>query len=292
MSRCSDPALGNGAWTLALQRPFELRWAAGSFEAGAGEAALAAPRAPARPHVRRAAVLAWEPVRWRQRRVAHRGQADRPAAGLDRTRGRRRSSPAPRCRATWCSTRSGTRSLGATPRLRAVAGAQQRRRHGAGGNARRHLRARAAGVRDARLSLTARARRSRCCCGGTASAAARREGRLATRLARGGGAGWYWPDSAPLAGALQRAAAAHRRLVAARAAGLALARIARRQSPIAGTKGDPQLSRHARRGRPGLAFGRRRHRAAGRAAARAPGRPARGDRRIPAARPPAATAAR
>ena len=62
------------------------------------------------------------------------GRLDRLAAGLDRAAWAGRSWPAPRSRATWCSTPNGMRAWGRRLRLRATAGTQPRRRDGAGGN--------------------------------------------------------------------------------------------------------------------------------------------------------------
>ncbi len=86
-----DPALGAGAWRLATRSPVSLKWTpgraaakpqavaagakstpkvtaaasnGGSFEAGAAEAVLTAPRGSGSTAAATSAVLAWQPVRW------------------------------------------------------------------------------------------------------------------------------------------------------------------------------------------------------------------------------------
>ncbi len=56
--RVDDPALGAGTWQLATRNAVPLKWAAGVFESGAGEAALKAPTQGA------PALIAWQPVKW------------------------------------------------------------------------------------------------------------------------------------------------------------------------------------------------------------------------------------
>jgi translocation and assembly module TamB len=190
-----DPTLGQGPWRLALRRPAPLRWAAGQFTLGAGEATLAAPVQGA------PAVLAWEPLRWRE--------------GELRTAGRLAGLPL-----AWAELLAGGALAGG-----AVAGdllfdgrwdlllgeqlrlsAELARRSGdlalqaeaADGTPARVQ----AGVREARLALEAQGEALRAELRWASERAGQATGRLATRLAREGGA-WAWPEAAPLDGRLQ-----------------------------------------------------------------------------------------
>ncbi len=83
----SDPSVGKGTWSLALQRAFDLRWSAGSFDSDAGQAVLTAPAQPNRA-AGQPAMLAWDPVRWRTGELRTAGRLDRFADGVARTGGR------------------------------------------------------------------------------------------------------------------------------------------------------------------------------------------------------------
>jgi translocation and assembly module TamB len=232
----SDPSLGKQPWTLALQRAFDWHWSAGRFEAGSGVALLKSPRAGDAP-----AEIAWEPVRW--------------GGGELHTSGRMTGLPLSWVELLGGSQLSGTAfggdmvfdgqwdaQLGAAVRVRASLARSRGDVSVLAETAEGHSVRVAAGVREARLAvesngdvLTATVRWDSEH-GGTA------DGRLTTRLARGGDSGWQWPDSAPLNGSLR--ARLPRigvwSLLAPpgwRLRGSLLADVA-----VAGTKGDPQLN--------------------------------------------------
>jgi len=230
----TDPAVGQGPWTLKLQAPIDWRGSAERFDAGAGQALLQAPH-PGGP-----AQLRWDALRWRD--------------GELHTAGRLQGLPL-----SWIETAGGAQltgsvvmgdlvfdaewdaTLGATPRVH-VALARSRgdltvMAETAGGQQARM----AAGVHDARLALeiqgesVALALLWRSERGGTA------DGKITTRLVHGE-EGWQWPQEAPLSGTV------HARLPRIgvwsllappgwRLRGALTADVA-----IAGTRADPHLS--------------------------------------------------
>jgi translocation and assembly module TamB len=237
-----DPAIGSGPWTLALQRPFDLRWAEGSFDAGAGQAALAAPRragAAAAPGV--PAVLAWEPVRWRSGELHTAGMlTGLPLAWIELVGGPQLAGSAlsgdMMFDAQWDA------SLGATPRLRAVLARSSgdltvlaETTQGTSARVR-------AGVRDASVSLTSEGDAVTVLLHWDSERGGNAQGRLATQLARGGGAGWYWPDSAPLSGSLSAQLPRIGVWSLLAPPGWRLRGSLATKVSIAGTRGDPQLS--------------------------------------------------
>jgi len=197
----SDPDMGTGTWTLGLQRPFDLRWSTGSFDAGAGQALLTA---PARPQAGgdAPAVLAWDPVRWRTGELRTAGRlTGLPLAWLELVGGPQLAGSA--LSGDMVFDAQWDASLGATPRLRAslvrsrgdvtvlaetAQGASTRVR---------------AGVREARLSLVSEGQAVTASLRWDSERGGTADGQLATRLARGGAAGWHWPDNAPLSGRLR-----------------------------------------------------------------------------------------
>ncbi len=240
----SDPAMGTGTWTLSLQRAFDIRWSAGSFDAAAGEALLTA---PARPQAGRAtasdapAVLAWEPVRWRSGELRTAGRlTGLPLAWLEIVGGPQLAGPA--LSGDMVFDAQWDASLGATPRLRASV-ARSRGDLMVLGEAADGASTRVgAGVRDARLSLVGEGEAVTASLRWDSERAGTADGQLATRLARGGALGWHWPDDAPLSGKLraQLPRIAVWSLLAPpgwRLRGSLDADVA-----IAGTRADPQLS--------------------------------------------------
>ncbi len=239
----SDPAAGTGTWTLRSQRPFELRFLAGSFDATAGEALLSAPprqvdrgRAALRP-----TVLTWEPVRWRTGELRTAGKlTGLPLAWAELIGGPQLAGSALAgdmvFDAQWNAT------LGNVPRIEASiarsSGDVSILAETADGNSTRVR----AGVREARLSLASQGENVTATLvwdserGGTA------KGRVVTRLTQGGAAGWEWSDNAPLSGSLDARlprigvwsllAPPSWRLRGSMVADLT----------VGGTKGDPQLS--------------------------------------------------
>ena len=247
-----DPAIGPGPWNLALRRGFELRWApGGSFEAGAGEAVLTAPPLPARATAAAAgsaarppasqAVLSWGPVRYGSGQLQTTGRLSGlplqwielfggpqltggPLSGdlvfdgeWDATLGQNLRLKASLVRTGGDLTLLADTLDGATTRVRA-------------------------GVREARVTLSSEGDAVTLALRWDSERAGSAEGRLATRLTRGGDAGWEWPESAPLSGNLRAQlprigvwsllAPPGWRLRGSLAADLA----------VAGTRSDPQLT--------------------------------------------------
>lgn len=188
-----EPALAAGDWSLRLQQPLAVRIAGTRLETGAGQALLTAPvrSGPAQ------AGVAWDPIRW--------------GAGELQTAGRLTGLPM-----AWLSLVGQVpptgdlvfdgqwdARLGAGLRLRAslarVRGDISMLAETAEGTPARV----AAGVREARLDLDSSGDAVNLQLRWDSERAGTLDGRLSTRLARGGAAGWRWPDDAPLSGRLQ-----------------------------------------------------------------------------------------
>jgi translocation and assembly module TamB len=192
----TDPSLGKDAWTLSLQRAVDWRWASTRFESGAGAALLKSPRANDAP-----AQLVWEPVRWGGGELRTAGRLiGLPLAWIELVCGPQLAGSAVTgdmvFDAQWDA------QLGATPRIRASLVRSRGDVMVLAENAEGHSVRVAAGVREARLAVESNGDAVTATLrwdsehGGTA------DGRLATRLARGGATGWQWPDGAPLEGSL------------------------------------------------------------------------------------------
>jgi translocation and assembly module TamB len=199
----SDPAIGAGEWSLALQRPFDLRWSAGSFDAGAGQAALAAPKRNAAGAGNEApATLAWDPVRWHQGELRTAGKlTGLPLAWVELIGGPQLAGTAVSgdmvFDAQWDA------NLGAAPRIRASLARSRGDLSVLAETAQGTSIRVSAGVREARLSLTSEGDAVTALLRWDSERGGSAEGRLQTRISRGGAAGSYWPDSAPLSGSLQ-----------------------------------------------------------------------------------------
>jgi translocation and assembly module TamB len=193
----ADPSLGKDAWSLALQRAFDWRWSAGRFEAGAGSALLKSPRAGDAP-----AQIAWDPVRWGGGELHTSGRMNGlPLAWIELAGGPQLAGTA--VSGDMVFDAQWEAHLGATPRIRASLARSRGDVTVLAENAEgRNVRV-AAGVREARLALESNGEVVTATLrwdsehGGTA------DGRLTTRLVRGGTAGWQWPDGAPLNGSLR-----------------------------------------------------------------------------------------
>ncbi|MEJ6022212.1 translocation/assembly module TamB domain-containing protein [Ramlibacter sp. PS4R-6] len=192
-----DPSLGPSAWALALQRAVDWRWAAGRFEAGAGQASLKSPRAKDAP-----AQLAWEPVRFGGGELQTAGRiSGLPLGWIELFGGPQLSGSAVTgdmmFDAQWDAR------LGATPHIRASLARASGDVTVLAENAEGRSVRVPAGVREARIAVETSGDAVTATLrwdsehGGTA------EGRLATRLSRGGATGWQWPDNAPLNGQLR-----------------------------------------------------------------------------------------
>lgn len=200
-----DPAIGAGAWRLASQRAFDLRWspAGRSLDASAGQAVLSAPElgtaaSPAQ------AVLAWDPVRW--------------GGGELRTSGRLTGLPL-----GWLELAGGPQLAGSALSGDMVFDAQWDARLGRTVKLDASLaRSRGditvlaetvqgissrvpAGVRDARLTLASQGAQVTLSLRWDSERAGVAEGTLVTQLSPGGAAGWQWPADAPIDASLRAA---------------------------------------------------------------------------------------
>lgn len=232
----ADPSLGKDPWSLALQRAFDWRRSAGRFEAGAGAALLKSPRANDAP-----AQIAWDPVRWGGGELQTAGRVSGlPLAWLELVGGSQLAGTAVSgdmvFDAQWDA------HLGATPRIRASLARSRGDVTVLAENAEgRNLRV-AAGVREARLAIESVGEAVTATLrwdsehGGTA------DGRLTTRLARGGTAGWQWPDGAPLDGSLRARLPRIGVWSLLAPPGWRLRGSLMADVNVSGTKGDPQLN--------------------------------------------------
>jgi translocation and assembly module TamB len=237
----SDPAVGAGTWNLNLQRAVDLRWSQGSFDAGAGQALLAAPRRPAPANADAPAVLAWEPVRWRTGELRTAGKlTGLPLAWLELAGGPQLAGSA--LSGDMLFDAQWDASLGATPRIRASLARSRgditvlaETAQGTSARVR-------AGVREARLSLTSEGEALTALLRWDSERGGTADGRLVTRLARGGAAGWQWPDAAPLSGSLRAQLPRIGVWSLLAPPGWRLRGSLATQVTFTGTKGDPQLA--------------------------------------------------
>jgi translocation and assembly module TamB len=233
----SDPAVGNGPWTLKLQAPFDWRWSAGHFEGGAGRALLHAPRAAA------PAQLVWNALRWSGGELHTAGRLQGlPLAWIELAGGAQLDGSAVMgdlvFDAEWDA------ALGATPRVRASLVRSRGDLTVQAETAQGQTARVAAGVREARLALEVNGEAVTLALRWDSERAGTAEGRIATRLAGAGAGGsmWQWQQDAPLAGTLRARlprigvwsllAPPGWRLRGSLAADLT----------VAGTRADPQLS--------------------------------------------------
>jgi len=197
-----DPAIGTGTWRLATQRPFELRWspAARSLDMSAGQAVLSAPPVKAAGAPTQA-VLAWEPLRWGGGELRTAGRLTGvPMAWLELVGGPQLGSAVSGDMvfdAQWDA------SLGRVVRLNASLARSRgditvlaETLQGASSRV-------PAGVRDARVTLASQGEQVTLTLRWDSERAGVADGRLVTRLSRGGASGWQWPASAPIEGRLR-----------------------------------------------------------------------------------------
>jgi len=198
-----DPAISSGAWRLALQRPVDLQWSpAGSvLDLTAGQATLSAPavKGAAPPSQ---ALLAWEPVRWRSGELRTAGRiTGLPLGWLELLGGQQLAGSALSgdmvFDAQWDASLGRELKLNAS--LARSRGDVTVLAESAPGVSSRV----AAGVRDARLTLATQGEQATLTLRWDSERAGVADGRLATRLSRGGPAGWQWPEQAPISGTLR-----------------------------------------------------------------------------------------
>jgi translocation and assembly module TamB len=193
----NDPSLGSGAWSLALKRAVDWRWAGGRFESGPGAASLKSPREKDAP-----AQIAWDPVRFGGGELQTAGRiTGLPLGWVELVGGPQMTGNAVTgdmvFDAQWDAR------LSATPQIRASLARASGDITVLAENAEGRSVRVPAGVREARVTVESNGEAVNATLrwdsehGGTA------EGRLATRLARGGATGWQWPDNAPLNGQLR-----------------------------------------------------------------------------------------
>lgn len=192
----ADPSLGKDSWSLALQKPFDWRWSAGRFEAGAGAALLKSPRANDAP-----AQILWDPVHWGGGELRTSGRVTGlPLAWIDLVGGPQMAGGA--VSGDMVFDAQWEAQLGASPRIRASLVRSRGDVMVLAENAEGHSVRVAAGVREARLAVESSGDAVTATLRWNSEHGGTADGRLATRLVRGGAAGWQWPDNAPLDGSL------------------------------------------------------------------------------------------
>jgi translocation and assembly module TamB len=235
-----DPAISAGTWQLVAQRAFDVRWSPASLDVSAGQAVLAAPavKGGASPTQ---AVLAWDPLRW--------------GGGELRTSGRLTGLPM-----SWLELVGGPQLAGSALSGDMVFDAQWDASLGRAVKLNASLaRSRGdvtvlaetvqgtpsrvvAGVRDARLTLASQGEQVTLTLRWDSERAGVADGRLVTRLAPGGAAGWQWPDNAPIDGRLRAQLPRIGVWSLLAPPGWRLRGSLSADVKAAGTKGDPQLS--------------------------------------------------
>jgi translocation and assembly module TamB len=198
-----DPAISMGTWQLASQRAFDLRWspASGRLDVSAGQAVLAAPAVKAGTAPSQA-VLSWDPVRWGGGELRTVGRfTGLPMGWIELLGGPQLAGSA--LSGDMVFDANWDASLGRVVKLNA---SLVRSRgditvlvEGLQGPSSRVP----AGVRDARLALASQGEHVTVTLRWDSERAGVADGRLATRLAPGGAAGWQWPDNAPIEGYLR-----------------------------------------------------------------------------------------
>lgn len=199
----ADPAVGAGTWQLALQRAFDLRWspAGQSLDVSAGQAVLAAPAAKTGT-VPTQAVLSWDPVRWGGGELRSAGRfTGLPMAWIELVGGPQLAGSAVSgdmvFDAQWDANLGRVVKLNAS--LARSRGDITVLAEGVQGPSSRVP----AGVRDARLTLASQGEQVTVTLRWDSERAGVADGRLVTRLAPGGAAGWQWAENAPIDGSLR-----------------------------------------------------------------------------------------
>jgi translocation and assembly module TamB len=200
-----EPALGAGTWRVTLRGPVALRGQdRTSFEAGAGEATLAAPTSSTPP-----AVIAWQPVRWRAGELTTAGRVTGlPMAWLELIAGQQMAGLGLTGNlvfdGSWDAVLADSLRLKASL-ARSSGDVTVRAEDGAGSATRV-----AAGVRTARVDVENEGEQLRVALHWDSERAGTAQGRLGTRLARqpadpqtANAGGWTWPSDAPLSGHLR-----------------------------------------------------------------------------------------
>lgn len=194
--RMEDPILSAGTWQLATRSGVPLKWSAGVFEAGSGEALLAAPTTGA------PAVVAWQPVKWQAGQLTTAGKVTGlPMGWIELITGPQTAGIGLAgnliFEGAWDAKFGDTLTLKAN--LNRSSGditVQPEGTQGAGARL-------AAGVQEARLSLDSAGQALTLALRWNSERAGTVDGQLTTRLARDASGSWQWPQDAALAGQIK-----------------------------------------------------------------------------------------
>jgi len=201
-----DPALGAGAWQLAMRKAVPLKWmptsAGGALEAGAGDALLTAPTRTAAAGTPSQATLAWQPLRWRAGELQTAGTlTGLPLAWIELIAGPQLAGAG--LAGNLVFDGKWDAALGNTLRLKASLARSSGDISVQAETAQGATTRVAAGVKEARLSLDSQGDAVTLALRWDSERAGSADGQLATRLARSPGGGWTWPADAPLNGQLR-----------------------------------------------------------------------------------------
>ena len=199
-----DPALGDGTWQLASAAPVPLSWSpaqGGQFEAGAGELTVTSPTPTAQARV------AWGPARWHGGELTTTGRiTGLPLQWAERVAGAQMQSAGVTGNVVFNGDWDA--ALGPTLRVNASLARASGDISILTSDASTGVQSRvAAGLRDARLTLTSQGQALQLRLVWDSEHAGTVNGQLRTELAaRRGAEGktqWSWPETAPLQGELQ-----------------------------------------------------------------------------------------
>lgn len=194
--RLEDPSLSAGTWQLATRSAAPLKWAAGIFESGAGEALLTAPTQGA------PAVIGWQPVRWQAGQLTTTGKVTGlPMAWIELMTGPQTAGLGLTgnlvFEGAWDARLGDTLTLKAS--LNRSSGDITVQPEGTQGPSARI----AAGVRQARLSLDSVGDTVTLALRWDSERAGTVDGQLKSRLTKSTTGSWQWPADAPLTGQLK-----------------------------------------------------------------------------------------
>ena len=210
-----DPALGAGAWRLATRGKVPLKWTppptgspanGGVFESGTGEAVLSAPAGRMQAATPSQAVLVWQPVRWQAGELTTAGKlTGLPMAWIELLTGPQLAGASLANNllldGEWDARLGNALSLKTS--LARSSGDLSVQAETAQGTSVRV----AAGIRQARVSLTSNGEDVNVALVWDSERAGTADGQLKTRLTRApestGVGGWLWAADAPLEGRLR-----------------------------------------------------------------------------------------
>jgi len=235
-----DPAVSAGTWQLVSQRPFDVRWSSASLDVSAGQAVLAAPAVKGGASSTQA-LLAWDPARWGSGELRTSGRlTGLPMGWLELVGGPQLEGSA--LSGDMVFDAQWDASLGRAVKLNASLARSRGDLTVFAENVQGTSSRVAAGVRDARLTLASQGEQVTLTLRWDSERAGVADGRLVTRLAPGGAAGWQWPASAPIDGRLRAQLPRIGVWSLLAPPGWRLRGSLAADVKAAGTKGDPQLS--------------------------------------------------